>query len=330
LQAMIDRDLEVFEVTNRKTGAVTWMSEIELQAQPDEWTKGPLVPESRKGLLLTLGGQRAYELRLAEPTANDLNELRLRLGLPPELKLPPVRKNWVDGLVAFLNSSFGGFLLITIGILCVYIEAHVPSGLLAIPALLCFSLFFWSRFLGGTAGALELVLFLLGLGLLAVELFLIPGFGVFGVSGILLTIASLVMASQTFAGISTTRAFDETVSSLTSIGAAIFTVIVAAMLLNRFLPSIPFFNRMILAPPGYEGPRLHPALLTKHDPNAPVQVGDAGICVSILRPAGKVQFGERYVNVVSEGGWIDAGAAVEVVEVAGNRVVVRSRIAPHA
>lgn len=327
LQAMIDRDLEVFQATSKKTGAITWMSDPELQAQAEEWVKGPLVPETRKGVLLTLAGRRASELRLAEPPCQDLTELRQRLGLPPEVLLPPVQKTWVDGLVAFLNSSFGAFLLVTIGILGVYIEAHMPSGLFAIPSLICFSLFFWSRFLGGTAGSLELVLFLLGLGLLAVEMFLIPGFGVFGVSGILLTLASLVMASQTFSGISTTRAFEETVNSLTSILGAVMTVVVAAILLNRFLPSIPFFNRLVLAPPGtpgYEGPRLNPALLAAQGGGGPILLGESGVTLSSLRPSGRVQFGDRYVNVVSEGGWIDVGVTVDVVEVAGNRIVVRA------
>jgi len=202
----------------------------------------------------------------------------------------------------------------------------MPSGLFAIPSIICFSLFFWSRFLGGTAGTLELVLFLLGLGLLAVEIFLIPGFGVFGVSGILLTLASLVMASQTFSGISTTRAFDETVTSLTSILGALVTVVIAAILLNRFLPSIPFFNRLVLAPPGspgYEGPRLNPALLANQGIGSPVESGESGITISSLRPAGRAQFGDRFVNVLSEGGWVDVGVQVEVVEVAGNRVIVR-------
>jgi membrane-bound serine protease (ClpP class) len=323
---MIDRDLEVFQATSRKTGTVTWMTEPELRNQSEEWIRGPLVPETRKGVLLTLNGRRANELRLAAPPCQDLPELRQRLGLPPEMLLPPIQKTWVDGLVAFLNSGFGAFLLVAVGVLCVYIEAHMPSGLFAIPSIICFSLFFWSRFLGGTAGTLELVLFLLGLALLAVEIFLIPGFGVFGVSGILLTLASLVMASQTFSGISTTRAFDETVTSLTSIFGALMTVVIVAVLLNRFLPSIPFFNRLVLAPPGspgYDGPRLNPALFAGHGFGGPVQSGESGVTLSSLRPSGRVQFGDRYVNVVSEGGWVDAGVQVEVVEVAGNRVVVR-------
>jgi membrane-bound serine protease (ClpP class) len=328
LQAMIDRDLEVFEVTNRKDGRVTWMSEPELQSQPDEWTKGPMVPETRRGLLLTLRGERAHQLQLTERPCNDLAELQTRLGLSADVLLKPVKKSWVDNLVSFLNSSFGAFLLVAFGLLCVYIEAHVPSGMFAIPAVLCAALFFWSRFLGGTAGSLELVLFLLGIGLLALEIFLIPGFGVFGVSGILLTIASLVMASHTFSGITATQSFEKMVTSLTSIGAAMITVLAVAVFLSRFLPSIPWVNRLILTPPGYasegDGPTLHPSLYMVQQTNSLVNVGQTGVCSSALRPAGKVNFGDRFLDVVSDGAYIDAGTTVEVIHVTGNRIVVRS------
>jgi membrane-bound serine protease (ClpP class) len=53
-------------------------------------------------------------------------------------------------------------------------------------------------------------------------------------------------------------------------------------------------------------------------------LGESGVTLSSLRPSGRVQFGDRYVNVVSEGGWIDVGVTVDVVEVAGNRIVVRA------
>ncbi len=328
LQAMIDRDLEVFEVTNRKDGRVTWMSQPELQSQPDEWVQGPMVPETRRGLLLTLRGERAHQLQLAELPCNNIVELQTRLGLSADVLLTPLQKSWVDNLVSFLNSSFGAFLLVAVGLLCVYVEAHAPSGMFAIPAVLCASLFFWSRFLGGTAGSLELILFLLGIALLAMEIFLIPGFGVFGVSGILLTIASLVMASHTFSGITATQSFEKTVTSLTSIGAAMITVLAAAVFMSRFLPSIPWVNRLILTPPGYaaegDGPMLHPALTMVQQTNSSVHVGETGVCSSALRPAGKVNFGDRFLDVVSDGAYIDAGTTVEVIHVTGNRIVVRS------
>jgi len=328
LQAMIDRDLEVFEVTSQKDGSVTWMSEPELRSQPDEWVQGPMVPETRRGLLLTLRGERAHQLRLAESPCLDLRELQTRLGLSADVSLTPLQKSWVDSVVSFLNSSFGAFLLTAVGLLCVYIEVHAPSGIFAIPAVLCVSLFFWSRYLGGTAGSLEVILFLLGMLLLALEIFLIPGFGVFGVSGILLTILSLVMASHTFSGITATQSFEKTVTSLTSISAAIITVLAAAFFLSRFLPSIPWVNRLILTPPGYaaegDGPMLHPALYTVQQTNSAVSVGETGVCSSALRPAGKVNFGDRFLDVVSDGSYIDAGSTVEVIHVTGNRIVVRS------
>ena len=237
---------------------------------------------------------------------------------------------WVDTLIAVLNSGVGGFLLITLGIICVYIELHLPSGFFAILATVFFSLFFWSRFLGGTAGTLELVLFVLGIGLLALEIFVIPGFGVFGVSGILLTIASLILASHTFSGMTATESFEESMSSLGSLAGAMVTVIAVAAVLNRFLPTIPFLNRLILTPPGYapaeaDGPILRTSLLAGHSSQpTPVDVGATGVTASALRPSGKAMFGDKYLDVVSDGAYIDHGTPVEVLRIAGNRIIVRS------
>ena len=64
-----------------------------------------------------------------------------------------------------------------VGFICIYVELHLMTGALSIVAALCFALFFWSHFLGGTAGWLEVVLFLIGAVCLALEIFVIPGFG---------------------------------------------------------------------------------------------------------------------------------------------------------
>ena len=333
LQAMIDKDLEVFQVTNKADGRVTYMSDVEIQAANEEWIQGPLVPESRKGILLTVTGQRAHELQLADAPCHDEDELRSRLGISEKANLTPVASTWVDTLIAVLNSGVGGFLLITLGIICVYIELHLPSGFFAILATVFFALFFWSRFLGGTAGTLELVLFLLGMGLLALEIFVIPGFGVFGVSGILLTMASLILASHTFSGMTVTESFEESMTSLGSLAGAMVTVIAVAAVLNRFLPTIPFLNRLILTPPGYapaevDGPMLSPSLLATHSQPAAVDVGAMGVTASALRPSGKAMFGDKYLDVVSDGAYIDHGTAVEVIRVAGNRIIVRTSSGP--
>lgn len=329
LQAMIDKDLTVFQVTSKADGRVTYMSEADIQASHEEWIKGPMVPESREGILLTVNGQRAHELGLADAPCRDIDELRSRLGIPEKTDLTPVASTWVDSLLVVLNSGVGGFLLMTLGIICIYIELHVPSGLFAILSTVFFALFFWSRFLGGTSGTLELVLFVLGIGLLALEVFVIPGFGVFGVSGILLTLASLVLASHTFAGMTLTEGFQESMGSLGSLAAAMVTVIAVAVVLNRFMPSIPFLNRLILTPPGFamagsDGPLLNPSLLsTMPVAVGAVDIGSVGITASALRPSGKAIFGDSYMDVVSDGAYVDHGTQVEVIRIAGNRIIVR-------
>src|SRR5258708_36914434 len=79
------------------------------------------------------------------------------------------------------------------------LELKLPGiGLPAITSALAFLLFFWSHYLSGTADQLEIILFLVGLVCLALELFVFPGFGVFGMSGVLLILTSIVMASHTF------------------------------------------------------------------------------------------------------------------------------------
>jgi membrane-bound serine protease (ClpP class) len=328
LQAMVDKDLMVYQVTNKKDGRVTYMSDADLQAQSEEWIKGAMVPETREGVLLTVTGQRAHELGLAEAPCHDRDELRTRLGISEQVDLTPVQSTWVDTLLVILNSGFGGFLLMTLGIICIYVELHLPSGFFAILSAVFFSLFFWSRFLGGTAGTLELVLFVLGLGLIALEIFVIPGFGVFGVSGILLTLASLILASHTFSGLSATESFEEAMGSLGSLAGAMVTVIAVATVLNRFLPSIPFLNRLILTPPGYaaagtDGPFLRPSLLSGSGLVGPVPVGSVGVAASALRPSGKAMFGDKYLDVVSDGAYIEHGSQIEVIRVAGNRIIVR-------
>lgn len=328
LQAMVDRNLKVYEVTNKETGKVTYMSQFEIDASADEWIQGAIVPESRGDILLTVNGRRAFELGLAAQPAANFDELRIRLGVPESNSLKPASRTWVDTMVWFLNTQFAGFGLITLAILCIYIEAHVPTGFFGICAAVLFSLFFWARYLGGTSGSLEAVLFVLGIVLLGLEIFVVPGFGVFGISGILLMTAALVMASNTYDGMSVGEQFNQSMRSLGTLAGALVTVIVVATVINRFLPSIPFLNRMILTPPGYaeadpSALKLDPELMGGAAGVGGISVGDTGVSESSLRPTGKATIEGNYMDVVSDGSYIDHGQSIEVVRVAGSRIIVR-------
>ena len=335
LEAMADKDLRVFEVTHAETGRVSYMTEDEIHNSNDEWVKGALVPESREDNLLTLSGKRAHELGLAQSPVSDWDDLKPRLGIPDDVKLAAVGRTWVDTLIFVLNSRPAMFLMFVAGAACIYFELHTTTGFFGILAALCFSLFFWSRFLGGTAGWLEVVLFVLGLALIAIEIFLIPGFGVFGVSGGLAVLVALILASQTFIIPHTPAQIEEMTWTLGTLSASVVSVIVMAVVMSRYLPEVPFLNCMILAPPGGgdeldpDAPRLDPHVISANsvwlpgEANRETLLGNRGQAVSMLRPAGKAQFGDRFVDVVSDGPFIDAGTQIEVIEVVGNRVVVR-------
>lgn len=330
-EAMSDRKLEVFQATQRDTGEIAYMTDAEIHASAGVWVKGRMIPECGRDLLLTVNGERAHELRLAESPVQSLDELKQRLGLSPDIALPVAARTWVDDLVFILNLSGVTALLFILGIVCIYMELHMPIGLFAIGSAICFSLFFWSRFLGGTAGWLEVVLFLLGAGLLSIEVFLLPGFLVFGLSGILLMLFSLILATQTFVIPLTASDFRSLGRAMLSLLGSLAGVMVVIGILARFLPSIPFFEGMVLHPPGADGtggPRLAPELVAGTSAAfagvTDLAVGDRGYASTLLRPAGKATFGDELVDVVSEGAFVAAGMPVEVVEVTPLRVVVRA------
>ncbi len=175
------------------------MSEKELAAAEDgdDWEKGKPVEESLGGNFLEVNGARAVELGLADGNAESREELCEQLGVAGQPRV--LQWTAVDTVVLVLNWPVVTGLLFIIGLVALYFEMSSPGlGMGILIAGLCFALFFWSRFLGGTADWLEIVLFLAGLGFLALELFVLPGFGIAGLSGMLLLGASLILASQDF------------------------------------------------------------------------------------------------------------------------------------
>ena len=325
-EAMVDKDLTVYRVENKKTGEERLVTEDDYRdlTAGGQW-EGELVDESEEGLFFTVTGRRAAELGLAEATVEDLEGLKTRYGLAEDPVL--LRQTGLDTAVFVLNLPLVTGLLFIIGLIALYVEFSAPGiGLGGLIAGLCFAIFFWSRFLGGTAGWLEVVLFVAGVAFLGVELFLLPGFGVAGLSGILLLFVSLVLAMQDFVIPETGVELRTTTRTLAVIlGSGVVTGI-AGYLLSSYFGSLPLLNRLTLHPPdaaeaaGLEKPADPADVIAGRD--VVLNVGDTGVADSLLRPAGKARFGNRFVNVVADGDYIPKGRRVRIVEVAGNRVVV--------
>jgi membrane-bound serine protease (ClpP class) len=324
LEKFADKDLEVFEVTNKKTGRKWYMSADEMQQYAEDWNPGPRVPEARPGIALMVDGERAHELLLAQRPVQDLSELKQRLGLAPDFQFRVVGRTWVDTLVFNLNGSLVTGLLFFLAIVCIYIEMATMTGFFGILSAVCFGIFFWSKVMGGTATGLEIALFAIGAGCLALEIFVIPGFGVFGVSGILLVLASLIMASQTFTGFDLEYDLARAGRTFATLGAALVAVTIASFFLSQHLHRIPFLRDLVLAGPAPGEPAPgEPRLRPEYTGPEAALLGMRGTAVTILRPAGKARIEGRMVDVVSDGPFIQEGTDVTVIQVAKNRIVVR-------
>lgn len=333
-ESMADLECEVFAVRDRKTGETTFMSEQELaDAPPDggengRWEKGKLVPESAEGKFLTVPGRRAVEVQLAEGLAKDRDELRRRLGIEGELTV--LEPTAVDTAVFILNLPLVTGLLLLVGLIALYIELAAPGiGLGGLTAGLCFAVFFWSRFLGGTAAWLEVILFLGGAIFLLVEVFVLPGFGIAGISGLLMLLASLILAGQGSALPTTPRELTALTNSLLTILLSGVAASVAVFFLSKHFGRLPLFGRLMLEPPGADEQASGSVVSSERASSEwgsrfGIEIDDVGIADSPLRPAGRVRFGDEYVDVVTEGAFVPAGTRVRVLKIGGNRVVVRA------
>ena len=231
-----------------------------------------------------------------------------------------------DTFVHWLNTPVCTGLLLLIGLIALYIEASAPGmGIGGLLAGLCAVLFFWSRFLTGTSGWLEVILFLAGLTFIALELFVIPGFGLPGLSGIVLVFASVLLASQSFIIPETAGQWNTFTSSAMVMLVSGVLFLIAAVFISRRLGSLPFLNRLILASPDRElgEEEEHSETLTVAQ-ELNLSVGDIGEAESVLRPAGRARFSDRSVNVVSDGSYIEVGESVKIVRVSGNIIQVAS------
>ncbi len=321
LAAMVDPEIELLEYQNKITGAKKIMSGEEMAALPDalNWQQPQPIAEAKGPL--EFSGERALELDLAWRNVESFDELKEQFALSREpIVLEP---NWALELIEALASPQFSVLLLLTGFAGLYLELRTPGlGLGGFIATVALVLFFWSKFLDGTSGWLEVLLFVTGMAFILLEVFVLPGFGIFGLGGGALIVSSLVLASLTFVAPHSESDMRELVGSMGSVVFAGAGFLVLVVLSNYFLPQVPVFRKMVLSPP----PPEERAFMEKNESIVDYSnlIGLEGVATTHLRPSGKAEIDHQLLDVIAEGEALDAGEPIVVVDARGNRVIVRS------
>ncbi len=292
--------------------------EVQQEGAPfGRWQRREAITDNDSPLLLS--GQKAEQLGLIDFLVDDLQQLLqlYRLESTPELIGP----NWALELIEMLASPQLAALLLFLGGFALMAELSSPGiGVGGLVAAVCFTLFFWANFLEGNAQVLELLLFLLGLGFVALEVLVIPGFGLFGLTGGALIVASLILASQTFVLPTNEYQLRQLPRSLLSLAAAMSGILAGIYAMQKYLHRTPVIGNIVLSPLDQEDQferELHESMVDYRD-----LIGAVGRAQTQLAPSGKAWFADQLVDVITDGLVVDRGTEVRVIDASGNRVVV--------
>ncbi|MCP4258119.1 MAG: hypothetical protein GY774_11575 [Planctomycetes bacterium] len=336
LKAMVTMQTKVYRIKNLETNKKEFFEDDQVPKDPNKYDldNKELIVEDDE--LLTLTASEAFEYGVArtqvEDRAGALEFLAKRDGISFAGEPMVLKTNWSEEMVRWINSPAVMAVLIMLALLGVYIEFNTPGvGLPGLVAVLCFTVIIGSKYLIGLANWVEVALFVLGILLLLIEFIVLPGFGIAGFAGIICIFAGLF-------GMLIKNPPDKLPWPQDAIAWSDFTWGVVALalgfagffslawLLSKYLPRIKFMSGLILVPavPKQGGAIQINMTMPPESSTVSVKMGDCGKVISKLRPTGKAKFGDAIVDVVAEADFLDKGTKVEIIEIHGNRVVVKS------
>ncbi len=323
-QGFFDAKVEVLQLGEGEERQFILRDEYDLIPEKERASIAKVI--SKAGQLLTLHSGEADELGIAREV-DDFESFLEGMGLKDgDLDYLEMETN--DQILRFLGANgWLFFVLVIIGLNGLYAEIKAPGfGIPGLTALICFAIVFGSRYMLGTASSLEIALFVVGVVCAAIEIFVLPGFGVFGIASLLLVFGSLLMASLPDIGelpiqndlqwgwvnglvLNLTGAF---ISSFVLFAIAVPSLLKLNYVQKRLLAT------ELTAAEGYVMDTVKDRGQLK---------GTCGRAHGDLRPAGKMltESGDL-LDVVSDAGYVDDDTAIQVVSIDGNRILVR----PHS
>ncbi|PIE05148.1 MAG: hypothetical protein CSA76_00540 [Spirochaetales bacterium] len=325
--AMVDADVVLQEITLDGKTSLATMVDI------DAFEKAGLKPRigrtvSGEGKLLTLTAGEMERYGVSSGTVSTRGELLSALGYTEE-DVAVLEKSTSDSFLTVLTSGAVTSLLLVIAMVALYLEITSPGfGVPGTIALICFAVVFGASGMMGNLGAAEILMFLIGTVLLLLEIFVIPGFGVAGISGILLILGALVFSMQNFYWPKFDWQWTIARRSFTVAGIGLLGGIAGVAVLMTVLQRASVFDRLILFNSDHQEQngrmkaRGKQGKIMNGTSGKGVSPGDTGIAVTDLRPVGKVKINGRTLVAETEGEYYDKGTAVLVQMADGVKIIV--------
>jgi len=279
---------------------------------------------NEKGQILTLTNteaEREYgqppKPLLSSGTVASIENLLAKVGYA-EARRVEIRPTGAETLASWINMISP--LLLIVGIAGIYIEFKTPGfGLPGIIGVVAFALYFFGGYIAGLSGLEWIGVFLLGLALVALELFVFPGTFALGLAGAALMLVALVMAMvDVYPGMPSLPTFKMLQLPLRDLLIAFAGGAVAVWILSRWLPRTSLYGKLVSQTAS--GVTTVLELEQKQES----RIGQVGVAVSSLRPGGKAQFGDEILDVISQGELIARGQRVRIVGHSGTEAVVEA------
>jgi membrane-bound serine protease (ClpP class) len=313
-EAMVTAEIEVFEVALPDT--VFYVDSAGLAALDTAAAKASK-QVVKAGELLTMTDAEALRYGFSAMTVGSVEEMLPRMGYAVAAA-GSAGKNWSEGLVSVI--AMLAPVLMMIGFSAIYMEIRTPGfGIPGIIGISCLALVFFGQYMVGLANYTELLILALGAALLALEVLVIPGFGFAGFAGIALLIIGMVLSFQNFVLPSPELPWQAAILKKNLLRVSLSVIGSITLILIFFKYFFADLGRIVKGP--YLAATLGGAQSDTGMSFVP-KVGDRGVASTTLRPSGKVRVGAALCDVVTEGQFIENGAAVVVTQIHGNRIVV--------
>ena len=270
------------------------------------------------GQVITFSTSEAIKNGFCEAQVKNIDDLLERNGITGyekiAFKLDPMEK-----VIAFFINPFISGILILVIIGGIYFELQTPGvGFPIIASIVALVLYLTPYYLNGLAENWEILLLFLGIGLIILEIFVVPGFGLVGISGIILSTGSLVLVminniSLDFTFVSIDKLLYATISTLIGLFGSIIVMVFG----GARLASSHVFKKITLQEVQHskEGYSSH---FRKN-----LLIGKIGMAYTVLRPSGKVMIDSHVFDAYTRGEYIDSGSTIEVLEDSGISLKVR-------